>query len=109
MIYNELCFLFDHVQSDFEVEKIMIKNNIIKYVMAYRQSIEKSCNDFIAEVTPYLAQACKLPEKQIISDFYFDKRTHEVKGMIQIPEPVTESAIDQLYYYGKAAWRNQKS
>ena len=29
--------------------------------------------------------------------------------MIQIPEPATESAIDQLYYYGKAAWRNQKS
>ena len=40
-----------------------------------RQSIEKSCNDFIAEVTPYFAQACKIPEKEIISDFYFDKIT----------------------------------
>lgn len=29
--------------------------------------------------------------------------------MIQIPEPAKESVIDQLYYYGKAAWRNQKS
>ena len=74
-----------------------------------RQSIEKNCNDFIAEVTPYFAQACKLPEEKIISDFYFDKRTNEVKGMIKIAEPATESAIDQLYYYGKAAWRNQKS
>ena len=72
-------------------------------------SIEKSCNDFIAEVTPHLAQACKIPEEKIISDFYFDKRTNEVKGMIQIPEPAKESVIDQLYYYGKAAWRNQKS
>ena len=42
-------------------------------------------------------------------DFYFDKRTNEVKGMIQIPEPAKESVIDQLYYYGKAAWRNQKN
>ena len=74
-----------------------------------QQTIEKSCSDFIAEVTPHLAQACKLPEEKIISDFYFDKRTNEVKGMIQITEPATESAIDQLYYYGKAAWRNQKS
>ena len=74
-----------------------------------RQSIEKSCSDFIAEVTPHLAQACKLPEEKIISDFYFDKRTNEVKGMIKIPEPAKESVIDQLYYYGKAAWRNQKS
>ena len=74
-----------------------------------RQTIEKSCRDFIAEVTPYFAQACKIPEKEIISDFYFDKRTNEVKGIIQIPEPAKESVIDQLYYYGKAAWRNQKS
>ena len=29
--------------------------------------------------------------------------------MIQIPEPAKESVIDQLYYYGKAAWRNQKN
>ena len=38
-------------------------------------------------------------------------RSHllQVKGMIQIPEPAKESVIDQLYYYDKAAWRNQKS
>ena len=41
--------------------------------------------------------------------FSFDKRTNEVKGMIKIPEPAKESVIDQLYYYGKAAWKNQKS
>ena len=74
-----------------------------------QQTIEKSCRNFIAEVTPHLAQVCKIPEKKIISDFYFDKRTHGVKGMIQITEPATVSIIDQLYYYGKAAWRNQKS
>ena len=68
-----------------------------------QQTIEKSCRNFIAEVTPYLAQACKLPEEKIISDFYFDKRTNEVKGMIKIPKPAKESVIDQLYYYGKAA------
>ena len=74
-----------------------------------QQTIEKSCRNFIAEVTPHLAQVCKIPEKKIISDFYFDKRTHEVKGMIQIPEPAKESVIDQLYYYDNATWRNQKS
>ena len=73
-----------------------------------RQSIEKSCNDFIAEVTPYCAQACKLPEEKIISDFYFDKRTNEVKGMIKIAEPATESAIDQLYILRQSCMEKSK-
>ena len=73
-----------------------------------RQSIEKNCNDFIAEVTPYLAQACKLPEEKIISDFYFDKRTNEVKGMIKIAEPATESAIDQLYILRQSCMEKSK-
>ena len=45
-----------------------------------RQSIEKSCNDFIAEVTPYLAQACKLPEEKSFPIFTSIKEQMRLKA-----------------------------
>ena len=36
-----------------------------------QQTIEKSCRNFIAEVTPHLAQVCKIPEKKNHFRFLF--------------------------------------
>ena len=74
-----------------------------------QKTIKKSCRNFINEAAPYIAKSCNIPQEEIITDCYYDTKTKEVKGMLLVLKPTSESTIDALYYYGKTVWRSQKT